>query len=173
MSIRLEWPTTVNLDNSNEFHSESCLVCLDNMGQISIYTLPALRRQILFNCIKPTDITALSSFQFTPYAHAFYLQSSPELCEVSFSPQMNFPYSMMISYDKLQRKTILRSVEEKSIKQANTVEIPSKDSISSLTPTSQNFEVGYFILTHLCWCLYGNFSRVIKLNLKNLYPSQQ
>ena len=125
------------------------------MGQISIYTLPALRRQILFNCIKPTDITALSSFQFTPYAHAFYLQSSPELCEISFSPQMNFPYSMMISYDRLQRKTILRSVDEKAIKHANTSrttntdEIPSKDSISSLTPTSQNFEVGYFILPDL------------------------
>lgn len=129
----------INIDNPNESHSESCLVCLDNMGQISIYTLPTLRRQILFNCIKPTDITALSSFQFTPYAHAFYLQSSSELSEVAFSPQINFLSSMMISYDKLQRKTILRSTEDKSTKQRNflTNETPS-------IPIRQNTEVNYF-----------------------------
>jgi hypothetical protein len=113
------------LDNSTESHSESCLVCLDNMGQISIYSLPTFRRQILFNCIKPTDIAALSSLQFTPYAHAFYLQSSSELTEISFTSEMNLLSSMMISYDKFQRKNILRSIDDKH------QETPSKDSISS------------------------------------------
>ncbi len=98
-----------SLDNLNESHSESCLVCLDNMGQISIYTLPTLRRQILFSCIKASDINALSSVQFSPFAHALYLQSSSELAQVTFSPQTILPYSMSITYDKLQRKTIQRS----------------------------------------------------------------
>lgn len=106
------------------------------MGQISIYSLPTFRRQTIFNCIKPTDITALSSFQFTPYAHAFYLQSSSELSEVTFSPQSILPYSMVISYDKLQRKTILRSVEDKSMKQKDH-ETPSKDSTLSLPKSSE------------------------------------
>jgi lethal(2) giant larvae protein len=116
------------LDNPNESHSEFCLICLDNMGQISIYSLPTLRRQIIFNCIKPTDISALSSCQFTPYAHAFYLQSSSELTEISFTLKTNLSYTMMISYNKLQRKTILRSVEDK-----RNQETPSKDSITSLS----------------------------------------
>jgi hypothetical protein len=113
------------------------------MGQTSIYSLPTLRRQVVFNCIKPTDITALSSFQFTPYAHAFYLQSSSELTEVTFSPQIILPYSMIISYDKLQRTTILRSVENKSIKPISLErndrvdETRSKDSISSLPKISE------------------------------------
>ena len=81
---------------------------MDNLGQISIYTLPTLRRQILFSCIKASDITALSSVQFSPHAHALYLQSSSELAQVTFSPQTILPYSMSISYDKLQRKTIQR-----------------------------------------------------------------
>jgi hypothetical protein len=78
------------------------------MGQISIYTLPTLRRQILFSCIKASDINALSSVQFSPFAHAFYLQSTSELSQVTFSPQTILPYSMSIIYDKLQRKTIHR-----------------------------------------------------------------
>jgi hypothetical protein len=79
------------------------------MGQISIYTLPTLRRQILFSCIKASDINALSSVQFSPFAHALYLQSSSELAQVTFSPQTILSYSMSIMYDKLQRKTIQRS----------------------------------------------------------------
>lgn len=102
------------LDNVSESHSESCLVCLDNMGQISIYTLPTLRRQILFSCIKASDINALSSVQFSPFAHALYLQSSSELAQVTFSPQTILPYSMSITYDKIQRKAIQRSELEKS-----------------------------------------------------------
>ncbi|CAF3686272.1 unnamed protein product [Adineta steineri] len=106
-------------DNINESHTESCLVCLDNMGQISIYTLPTLRRQILFSCIKASDINALSTVQFSPFAHALYLQSSSELAQVTFSPQTILPYSMSITYDKLQRKTIQRSDIDKSIRQTS------------------------------------------------------
>lgn len=105
------------------------------MGQISIYSLPTLRRQILFNCIKPTNISALSSLQFTPYTHAFYLQSSSEFSEISFSSKnLHLLSSMMISYDKLQRKTILRSTDEVIIHEKHQG-TPSKDSIvSSSTP---------------------------------------
>ncbi|CAF0865530.1 unnamed protein product [Rotaria sordida] len=142
---------TLKTNNPDESHSENFLICLDNMGQISIYSLPTFRRQILFNCVKPTDITALSSLQFTPYGHAFYLQSSSELTEVTFSLQNISSYSMMISYDKLQRKTILRSIDDQSSIQLvsskrnesnNYIdklthekhhETLSKDSISSLT----------------------------------------
>lgn len=117
------------------------------MGQIGIYSLPTLRRQVLFNCVKPTDITALSSLQFTPNGHVFYMQSSSELTEVTLSLQNNLSYSMMISYDKLQRKAILRSSEDKSIQQTSPKmnekndeskdeehhETLSKDSISLIT----------------------------------------
>lgn len=102
------------LDAPNESHTESCLVCLDNMGQISIYTLPGLRRQILFSCIKASDINALSSVQFSPFAHAFYLQSSSELAQVTFSPQTILPYSMSIIYEKMQRRIIQRTDFDKS-----------------------------------------------------------
>jgi hypothetical protein len=84
------------------------------MGQISIYTLPTLRRQILFSCIKASDINALSSVQFSPFTHAFYLQSSSELAQVTFSPQNSLLYSMSITYDKLQRRTIQRAHVDKS-----------------------------------------------------------
>ena len=106
------------------------------MGQISIYSLPSFRRQVLYNCIKPTDITALSSLQFTPYAHAFYLQSSSELSEVAFSTQMNVPCSMMISYDKFQRNTIIRSNEDRTIKEKVENQETSPNTIEPEEPVS-------------------------------------
>jgi hypothetical protein len=109
------------------------------MGQITIYSLPTLRRQILFNCIKPTDIAGLSSFQFTPYGHAFYLQSSSELTEVSFTPETNLLSSMIVSYDKFQRKNILRTNEDKTIHEKHQ-ETPSKDSITSTSSPPKSIE---------------------------------
>lgn len=110
------------------------------MGQISIYSLPTLRRQIIYHCIKPTDISALSSFQFTTYTHAFYLQSSSEFNEISLSNKnLHLLSSMFITYDKLQRKTILRT--DDIILHDKHQETPSKDSIvSSLTPKTIEHE---------------------------------
>ena len=110
-----------------ECHSESCLVCLDNMGQISIYTLPTLRRQILFSCMKASNINALSSVQFTPFAHALYLQSSSEFIQVTFSPQTTLPVSMSIAYDKLQRRPMKKSELEKSIRQTSPEKMVSTE----------------------------------------------
>ncbi|CAF1130771.1 unnamed protein product, partial [Didymodactylos carnosus] len=95
--------------NQQTSYSELCLLCLSNLGEISIYSLPSLRRQIVFSCIKTGDITALSSVQFTPYSHAFYLQSSSELAEVTFTPVSSYPYSVSLSFDKALRKSIERS----------------------------------------------------------------
>lgn len=102
------------------------------MGHISIYSLPALRRQTLFDCVKPTDITALSSLQFTPYAHALYLQSSSEFTEVTLSSKNTLSYAMMISYDKLQRKTILQFAEDKSNSQISSSRDESSEYIKDL-----------------------------------------
>ena len=104
------------------------------MGQISIYSLPTLRRQILFNCIKPTDISALSSLQFTPYGHAFYLQSSSELTEVSFTSQMNLSHPMMISYDKFQRKIIVSQIPPKE----SSISSPPEEPVSIPTVKSDH-----------------------------------
>ena len=84
------------------------------MGQISIYSLPTLRRQTVFNCIKANDINALSSLQFSPSTHAFYLQSSSELAQVTFSLDAPLSYPVTITFDKLQRTAIHRSDLETS-----------------------------------------------------------
>lgn len=88
--------------------TDSLLVCLDNMGQVGIYSLPTLRRQILLKCIKASDINALTSIQFSPLAHIFYLRSSSEFTEMTFLAQNKVFSSMAIIYDKVQRQTIKR-----------------------------------------------------------------
>lgn len=37
-------------------YSESCLTCLTNQGDLSIFTVPDLRRQVVNNCIRREDI---------------------------------------------------------------------------------------------------------------------
>ena len=69
---------------------------MDNIGELGIYSLPLLRRQNLFHCIKPSDINAISSLQFTCYARAFYLQSSSEFSEIIYSSQNGQQSSMVI-----------------------------------------------------------------------------
>jgi hypothetical protein len=116
------------------------------MGQISIYSLPALRRQILFSCIKASDINALSTIQFTPYAHAFYLQSSSELTEVTFTPQIVLSYSMKISYDKIQRKTIQRSTMKQISVERNEPSNNVDEKHQKILPKSPSVEVNDRIL---------------------------
>jgi len=82
--------------NSTDQTNESFLICLDNIGELGIYSLPLLRRQNLFHCIKPSDINAISSLQFTCYARAFYLQSSSEFSEIIYSSQNGQQSSMVI-----------------------------------------------------------------------------
>ena len=89
------------------------------MGQLGIYSLPTLRRQILLKCLKASDINALTSIQFSPFAHVFYLRSSSEFTEMTFSTQHKVYSSMAIVYDKAQRQTIKRAEEEKSTPERN------------------------------------------------------
>lgn len=64
-------------------YMENCLMCLTNQGDISIHSLPEMRRQIQTNCVKKEDVIAISSFVFAHTGEAFYSCSSSELQRVS------------------------------------------------------------------------------------------
>ncbi|GAB6025766.1 UDP-N-acetylmuramoyl-L-alanyl-D-glutamate--2, 6-diaminopimelate ligase, variant 4 [Chamberlinius hualienensis] len=70
---------------SDPSHIETGVTCLTNQGDISIYSIPDLRRQLLCNCIKREDINGISSLVFARYGHGFYLHSSSEFQRFSLS----------------------------------------------------------------------------------------
>jgi lethal(2) giant larvae protein len=66
-------------------YSEYCLSCLSNLGDLSVYNLPNLKRQMQTQCMKQQDINAITSFVFSKLGQAFYLQSPSELLHISMS----------------------------------------------------------------------------------------
>ncbi|GFG32827.1 hypothetical protein Cfor_06328 [Coptotermes formosanus] len=66
-------------------HSENCLVCLTNLGDCIVLSVPELRRQLNAAVIRREDINGISSLTFTRTGQALYLHSSSELQRVTLS----------------------------------------------------------------------------------------
>ncbi|XP_011642094.1 protein lethal(2) giant larvae-like [Pogonomyrmex barbatus] len=66
-------------------HEETCLLCLTNLGDCLILSIPELRRQLNAAAIKREDINGISSLIFTKAGEALYLHSSSELQRISLS----------------------------------------------------------------------------------------
>lgn len=50
---------------ASEDYSENALVCLTNLGDIHVFSVPALRPQIHYDCIRKEDISGIASCVFT------------------------------------------------------------------------------------------------------------
>lgn len=50
---------------ASEDYSENGLVCLTNLGDIHVFSVPALRPQVRFDCIRKEDISGIASCVFT------------------------------------------------------------------------------------------------------------
>uniref|UniRef100_A0A8C1QW26 LLGL scribble cell polarity complex component 1 n=1 Tax=Cyprinus carpio TaxID=7962 RepID=A0A8C1QW26_CYPCA len=50
---------------SSEEYSENALVCLTNLGDIHVFSVPALRPQVRYDCIRKEDISGIASCVFT------------------------------------------------------------------------------------------------------------
>ncbi|XP_054718851.1 lethal(2) giant larvae protein homolog 1-like [Uloborus diversus] len=70
---------------NDENHTEDCMTCLTNQGEISIFTVPDLRRQQVHNVLKREDINGISSVVFTKTGQAFYLHSPCEFQRFTLS----------------------------------------------------------------------------------------
>ncbi|XP_070527899.1 lethal(2) giant larvae protein homolog 1 isoform X4 [Cardiocondyla obscurior] len=66
-------------------HEETCLLCLTNLGDCLVLSIPELRRQLNAAAIKREDINGISSLIFTKTGEALYLHSSSELQRISLS----------------------------------------------------------------------------------------
>ncbi|XP_018044650.1 PREDICTED: lethal(2) giant larvae protein homolog 1 isoform X6 [Atta colombica] len=66
-------------------HEETCLLCLTNLGDCLVLSIPELRRQLNAAAIKREDINGISSLIFTKAGEALYLHSSSELQRISLS----------------------------------------------------------------------------------------
>ncbi|CAH2307720.1 lethal(2) giant larvae homolog 1 isoform X1 [Pelobates cultripes] len=70
---------------TSEDYAENCLTCLTNLGDIHVFSVPGLRPQVRYDCIRKEDISGIASCIFTKYGQGFYLISPSEYERFSLS----------------------------------------------------------------------------------------
>ncbi|XP_036406531.1 lethal(2) giant larvae protein homolog 1-like [Megalops cyprinoides] len=73
---------------SAEEYSENGLVCLTNLGDIHVFSVPGLRPQVRYDCIRKEDISGIASCVFTKTGQGFYLISPSEFERFSLSARV-------------------------------------------------------------------------------------
>ncbi|TNN41370.1 Lethal(2) giant larvae 1 [Liparis tanakae] len=63
---------------AQEDYSEHALVCLTNLGDMHLFSIPGLRPQVRYDCIRKEDISGIASCNFTKNGQGFYLISPSE-----------------------------------------------------------------------------------------------
>uniref|UniRef100_A0A2M3Z2P4 Lethal(2) giant larvae protein n=1 Tax=Anopheles braziliensis TaxID=58242 RepID=A0A2M3Z2P4_9DIPT len=66
-------------------HCEISLLCLTNLGDCLVLTVPELRRQLNSAAVRREDINGISSLCFTSHGEALYMMSSSEVQRISLS----------------------------------------------------------------------------------------
>ncbi|XP_075033942.1 LLGL scribble cell polarity complex component 2 isoform X2 [Mixophyes fleayi] len=68
-----------------EDHTENHLTVLTNLGDIQVVSLPQLKPQVRYDCIRKEDVSGIASCVFTKYGQGFYLISPSEMERFSLS----------------------------------------------------------------------------------------
>lgn len=82
---RMSFATFHGKNQEFKDYSEIGLLCLTNLGDCLILSIPDLKRQLNAAAIRKEDISGISSLVFTKNAEALYLHSSSELQRISLS----------------------------------------------------------------------------------------
>lgn len=102
-----------------EDYAETCLACLTNLGDVHVFSVPGLRPQVHYSCIRKEDISGIASCVFTRHGQGFYLISPSEFERFSLSARnITEPLcSLDISWPRDSTRARLR--ESPKLSQAN------------------------------------------------------
>jgi lethal(2) giant larvae protein len=107
-------------------YTEHCLSCLSNLGDISVYSLPQLKRQVQMQCMKQQDINAITSFVFSKQGQAFYLQSPSEFVHISMSARDSPATLRLINNNKsINNNTQAKTTTANSLNNKQKQETPN------------------------------------------------
>ncbi|XP_003217256.1 LLGL scribble cell polarity complex component 2 isoform X1 [Anolis carolinensis] len=84
---RVRKVSVANFASCKTEYSENALTVLTNLGDIQIISLPSLKIQVRYPCIRKEDVSGIASCVFTRYGQGFYLISPSEFERFSLSPK--------------------------------------------------------------------------------------
>ncbi|KAJ6655973.1 hypothetical protein lerEdw1_004558 [Lerista edwardsae] len=90
-----------------EDYTENCLACLTNLGDIHVFTVPGLRPQVHYDCIRKEDISGIASCVFTKHGQGFYLISPSEFERFSLSTRNVTEPLCLLDASRVQDATCL------------------------------------------------------------------
>ncbi|XP_032178523.1 lethal(2) giant larvae protein homolog 1 isoform X3 [Mustela erminea] len=104
-----------------EDYAETCLACLTNLGDVHVFSVPGLRPQVHYSCIRKEDISGIASCVFTRHGQGFYLISPSEFERFSLSARnITEPLcSLDISWPRDSTRASHRLRESPKLSQAN------------------------------------------------------
>eukprot|EP00070_Physeter_catodon_P032995 XP_028339889.1 lethal(2) giant larvae protein homolog 1 isoform X7 [Physeter catodon] len=104
-----------------EDYAETCLACLTNLGDVHVFSVPGLRPQVHYACIRKEDISGIASCVFTRHGQGFYLISPSEFERFSLSARnITEPLcSLDISWPRDAMHASYRPRESPKLSQAN------------------------------------------------------
>ncbi|RWS06543.1 Lethal(2) giant larvae-like protein, partial [Dinothrombium tinctorium] len=121
---------------SDEKHIEHCLLCLSNQGDITIYTLNDLKRQLQATCTKKENINGISSLTFSRNAEGMYLQSPCEFRRFSLSARRCPRFFCEIALpegSRLVKETPLAALTIENENADQKKEVASNDNVEEAT----------------------------------------
>ncbi|XP_010294455.1 PREDICTED: lethal(2) giant larvae protein homolog 1 [Phaethon lepturus] len=101
-------------------YSENDLAVLTNLGDIQIISLPFLKLQIRYPCIRKEDVSGIASCVFTKYGQGFYLISPSEFERFSLStkwlvePRCVVDMPEVTSNNHVHNKSVMENAARKS-----------------------------------------------------------
>ncbi|GCC31541.1 LLGL scribble cell polarity complex component 2 isoform X1 [Chiloscyllium punctatum] len=137
--------------NRVEDYSENGLLVLTNLGDIQVISVPTLRSQVRYECIRKEDVSGIASCVFTKSGQGFYLISPSEFERFSVSSKWVVEPRCIIDIDEGvgTRASQQKAVQDGAVVKANSQE--SEDShqmLSGMTKSEDDVRKTAEIMEH-------------------------
>uniref|UniRef100_A0A8B9TB54 LLGL scribble cell polarity complex component 2 n=1 Tax=Anas platyrhynchos TaxID=8839 RepID=A0A8B9TB54_ANAPL len=132
-------------------YSENDLAVLTNLGDIQIISLPFLKLQIRYPCIRKEDVSGIASCVFTKYGQGFYLISPSEFERFSLSTKWLVEPRCIVDSARSFKQ---QSCRMNSLSQRGRSDVSLLRSSANNRFDSHGSHIGFFPqkITEVLWC---------------------
>ncbi|KMY87196.1 lethal(2) giant larvae protein isoform X2 [Drosophila simulans] len=132
-----------------DIYNETALICLTNMGDIMVLSVPELKRQLNAAAVRREDINGVSSLCFTNSGEALYMMSSSELQRIALATSTVVQPTGIVQVEPLENEeSVLEENDPENNKETyacdevvNTLEVKDPPGISTCTrPAEENVD---------------------------------
>ncbi|KAB7500068.1 Lethal(2) giant larvae-like protein 2 [Armadillidium nasatum] len=123
---------------ADKTYKESCVMVVTNQGDLSVYSLPDCRKQVMAQVIKREDISGINSVVFTKRGEALYLVSASELARISLSAQnVTLPQGKVKIASQKKAPSPIKKEVNASPKKAENIPVPEEEAVSEKSPSKE------------------------------------